>query len=121
MSNRGTCGTRQHFDVRKEYEAGIPASYPRPRSDQPPAQHVLRNLSPLPPARLCQRRLRVADRDGRCVEWKLSESKGVGVSARRVGSQEKGPRIDRVGTYCPASLTAPEAFDLRRWRWVRLA
>ena len=37
MPQAGQCATCQHFDVRKEYEAGIPASYPgRARINLPP-------------------------------------------------------------------------------------
>ena len=62
MPQKSMCATCQQFDVCKEYEAGIPATYPgRARIDQPPNTacgtcrrfplwyHPLRAGPPLPP------------------------------------------------------------------------
>jgi len=77
MPQHGVCTTCQHFDVRKEYEAGIPASYPgRARINLPPntACGTCRRFPPLASATSASVWPIVIE-DAWCSEWKMSESK----------------------------------------------
>jgi len=79
MAQKGMCATCQHFDVRKEYQAGIPASYAgRPRINLPPNVQcgTCRRLPPLDSATSATVWPVVMEEEC-CSEWKLSESKVI--------------------------------------------
>ena len=75
MPQKGMCATCQHFDVRKEYTAGIPASYPgRARINLPPnpACGTCRRVPPLASLNSASAWPIVME-DEWCSEWKLNE------------------------------------------------
>jgi hypothetical protein len=78
MPQKGMCATCQHFDVRKEYQAGIPASYPgRARINLPPNEEcgTCRRFPPLASVNSVAV-WPIVKEDEWCSEWKVSERPG---------------------------------------------
>ena len=92
------CGTCQHFDVRKEYQAGIPASYARrARINLPPNVEcgTCRRFPPLASAGSATVWPIVRD-DEWCGEWKLAE-RWCMTTPRPDGAEAKRKALGLIG------------------------